>query len=173
MNMLKKIIVLASVLSPVGALAAEELPKPVADMECLVGTWKGSGSFVMGKDKAKLEATWSCRRTSSRFGLLCTLRATGIPGMAVYDETDLMGFEPNTGTYHWYSVTNAGETHDHVAKAGPGNPLRFVFDGTQEGKAFREVIDLDLASDGKSLSGRSESFVGGASTGLIELALRK
>ena len=28
--------------------------------------------------------------------------------MAAYDETDLMGYEPNTNTYHWYSVTSAG-----------------------------------------------------------------
>jgi hypothetical protein len=62
---------------------------------------------------------------------------TGIPGLAAYDETDLMGYEPNSNTYHWYSITNAGETHDHVATPPNGSAIRFVFNGTQENKNAR------------------------------------
>src|SRR5882724_8368324 len=123
-------------------------------MECLVGTWKGGGTIAMGKDKAKIDATWT-------------------PGVAAYEETDLMGYEPNTNTYHWYSVTNAGETHDHVAKVPEGNDLQFVFSGTQEGKPLREVIDLSFAGDSKSVTGRAETFVGGASVSVMDVNLRK
>src|SRR5262249_49404389 len=109
----------------------------------------------------------------SKFGLSCSFQVTGIPGVPLYDETDLMGYEPNTNTYHWYSVTNAGETHDHVAKASDGNKLEFVFNGTQEGKPFKEVIQLAFSSDQKTVTGKSETFVAGASTSVMELALRK
>jgi len=153
--------------------AAEALPKPVADMECLVGAWKGGGSLVAGKDKAKLEATWTCQRTSAAFGVLCTFHVTGIPGMTAYDETDLMGYEPNTNTYHWYSVTNAGETHDHVAKVSDSNVIVFVFTGTQQGKAFKEVINLSFAADKKTLSGRAETFLAGISTSVMSINLSK
>jgi hypothetical protein len=153
--------------------AADALPKPVADMECLVGNWKGSGTMAMGQDKAKIDATWSCKRTSAKFGVFCTFHVTGIPGVAAYDETDLMGYEPNTNTYHWYSVTNAGETHDHVAKVPDGNTIQFVFTGVQEGKPLKEVIDLAFAADSKSVSGRAETFVGGVSTSAMDLTLRK
>ncbi len=153
--------------------AADSLPKPVADMECLVGVWRGGGSLLAGKDKSKLDAAWTCQRTSSAFGVLCTFHVTGIPGMGAYDETDLMGYEPNTNTYHWYSVTNAGETHDHVAKVSDSNAIRFVFNGTQQGKAFKEVIDLSFAADKKALSGRAETFLAGVSTSVMSLNLSK
>ena len=102
-----------------------------------------------------------------------TFHVTGIPGVAAYEETDLMGYEPNTNTFHWYAVTNAGETHDHVAQASDGNKQQFIFTGTQEGKPFKEVIDLEIGKDEKSATGRAETFVDGASTSVMKLELRK
>src|SRR5690242_7869044 len=133
MKNVSKVIAALCIALPATAIA-EPLPKPVQDMECLVGTWKGGGSVSMGKDRSNINATWACKRTSSKFGVSCSFQVTGIPGVPLYDETDLMGYEPNTNTYHWYSVTNAGETHDHVAKVSAGNKIEFVFNGTQEGK---------------------------------------
>ena len=149
--------------------AGEGLPKPVADMECLVGQWAGPGTVVSGKDTAKINATWTCKRTSAQFGVRCSFQVTGIPGVAAYDETDLMGYEPNSNLYHWYSVTNAGETHDHVANVPTGNAIQFVFNGTQEGKPFKEVIDLTFSKDEKNVRGRAETFVAGTSTSVMQL----
>ncbi len=172
MKPLTKIVPVLCIGLPITAVA-EPLPKAVADMECMVGTWKGGGTFVAGKDSAKINATWSCQRTSSKFGVSCAFQVTGIPGVPVYDEADLMGYEPNTNTYHWYSVTNAGETHDHVAKVPAGNRLQFVFNGVQEGKAYKEVIELEFSSDSKSITGKSETFLAGATTSVMQLSLRK
>jgi hypothetical protein len=158
---------------PRGVTASAGLPKPVADMECLVGQWSGPGSLVAGKDTAKLNATWSCKRTSAQYGVLCAFHVTGIPGVASYDETDLMGYEPESNTYHWYSVTNAGETHDHVAAPPSGSAIQFVFSGTQQNKPFKEVIDLDFAKDAKHLTGRAETFVAGASVSVMQLDMHK
>jgi len=166
-----KVIGLLLIAAP--AAAGEPLPKQVADMDCIVGAWKGAGSLTMGAAKSSIVATWTCKRTSAQYGVLCTFHVTGIPGVAAYEETDLMGYEPNSNTYHWYSVTNAGETHDHVAKAAPSSSIEFVYSGTQEGKPFKEVISLNFGSDSKSLSGRAETFVAGASTSVMELALKK
>jgi hypothetical protein len=164
---------LALAVAPRQASASDALPKPVADMECLVGQWKGGGTMAMGKDTAKITASWSCKRTSQQFGVLCAFHVTGIPGVAAYDETDLMGYEPNSNTYHWYSVTNAGETHDHVATPPSGNVIHFEFNGTQEGKPLKETIELDFAKDSKHVTGRAETFVAGASTSLMQLELKK
>jgi len=146
--------------------AADPLPKQVHNIERLVGTWKGTGSLAMGKDKAKLAFTFACKPTSAKFGVLCSLEITGVPSMAGYAETDLFGYEPNTDTYHWYSVTSAGETHDHVAKAADGAKLQYVFTGTQEGKPLKEVIDMELGNT--TISVRSETFVAGASVAVLE-----
>lgn len=170
-GMTNKLLLLAALL-PLTA-SAEPLPKPVEGMECLVGTWKGGGTVAMGKDKAKIDATWTCNRVSQKWGVMCAFHVTGIPGVASYDETDLMGYEPNTNTYHWYSVTNAGETHDHVAPATDGNKLQFVYTGTQEGKPFKEVIDLEMAKDSRSMTAKAESFVAGASASVMKLEVKK
>ena len=159
--------------------SADSLPKEVEGMDCLLGNWKGSGSLVMGKDKAKLDATYACKRTGGDFGVLCNLKITGIPGVPSYEETDLMGYEPNTKTYHWFSVTNAGETHDHVAPFTDKNKIRFTFTGTQEGKPFKELVDWEFSGGAKpgdkptAIKVRGETFVANASTSVIELSLKK
>jgi hypothetical protein len=169
----KTLIPLLSAFALADPAVADPLPKPVSEMECLVGNWKMTGTFAVGADKAKIDATWSCKRTSSQYGVLCNLRITGIPGVPVYTETDLFGYEPNTNTYHWFSVTSAGETHDHVAKVPDGNKVQFVFTGTQEGKPLREVIDLEFGKDKKSLQLKGETFVDGRSVSVIEGRGRK
>lgn len=172
---MKKLAKLSAVLVLAAPLVAfaEGLPKPVADMECLVGKWKGGGSVVMGKDKANVQVTWDCARTSAKFGVMCKFHVTGIPGVASYDETDLMGYEPNTDKYHWYSVTNAGETHDHVASVPKGDSIQFVFEGTQEGKPLKEVIDLKIDDRSKVMTGTAETFVAGVSASVMSLELHK
>ncbi len=158
---------------------ADSLPKEVEGMDCLLGNWKGAGTMTIGRDKAKIDATYSCKRTGGDFGVLCNLRITGIPGVPVYEETDLMGYEPNSRTYHWFAVTNAGETHDHVAPFTDKNKIRFAYSGTQEGKPFKEVVDWEFLGAAKpgdkpnQIKVRGETFVANASTSVIELNMKK
>ena len=159
-------------LIPAAALA-DGMPKEVTDMECLVGTWKGTGTMAMGDAKAKIDVTWTCKRTAAKFGVQCAGVITGIPGVDKYEETDLFGFEPGTSTYHWFSVTNAGETHDHVTKAPAADKIQFIYNGTQEGKAFKEVVDWSFGKDGKTLALRGETFLAGASTSVIDFKAKK
>ena len=171
-----KTLTIATTLFALTSLAgAEALPRPIADLERFVGTWKAAGSMTIGKDVAKVSATWACKRASAKAGVLCTLELKGVPGLPIYAETDLFGYEPGTNTYHWYSVTNAGETHDHVATAvGLDQPkLQFVHAGTQEGKPFKEVIDVTFEAGNKAMTIRAETFVAGASTSVIELKAKK
>jgi hypothetical protein len=160
-----------SVLGPTLA-TADALPKPVEAMQVMVGTWKGTGTMTIGKDKTKVDLTWTCKAVSGKSGISCTGVMKGIPGLATYDETDLFGYESNTDTYHWYAVTNGGETHDHVAtKGGSFDKLQYVFTGTQEGKPFKEVVDVTASS--KKITIRSESFVAGQSVALLDAAVIK
>jgi hypothetical protein len=155
-------------LAALAATASADAPNPMAPLDPIVGSWKFAGTMSMGKDAAKVNATWTCKRVSAKAGISCTLDLKGIPGMASYAETDLFGFEPGSGTFHWFSVTNAGETHDHVAKVAEGGKLQFIYTGTQEGKPFKEVVDTEIAKDGKTMSLRSESFVDGKSVAVLE-----
>ena len=172
---MKTLITLSTVLALTSLASAEELPKPIADLERFVGTWKATGTVTMGKDTVKATAAWTCKRTSAKAGVLCTLELKGIPGVAVGAETDLFGYEPNSNTYHWYAVTNLGETHDHVAKVvGIDEPkLQYVYTGTQEGKPFKEVIDLTFDAGNKAFGLHAETFVAGASTSVFDMKAKK
>jgi len=144
-------------------------PKEVQTMSCLVGSWKGTGSMTMGKDKVDgLKLSWNCKRTSAEWGVACNAVFTGVPGIDKYEETDLFGYEPGTGKYHWYAVTNAGETHDHVAAAANSATIEFVHTGIQEGKPLKEVVQLTFKGKNEStVDVRSETFIDGKSTALL------
>jgi hypothetical protein len=148
--------------------SAADLPQPVLDLQRLVGDWSGRGTLATAEGELPLQASWRCRRTSARFGVACNLHVTGIPGLTSYEETDLFGYEPNTDSYHWYSVTNAGETHDHVAQR---EPREFKFEGTRAGQPLTESIQLSF--EGARVRGRAETFVAGVSVSVLSLALER
>lgn len=175
MKTLTSSLLLLALASPA---SADPLPKEIENMSCLLGNWKATGSLTMGKDKASLDATYTCKRTSGDQGVLCNLRITGIPGLAVYEETDLFGYEPNSKTYHWFAVTNSGEVHDHVSPYTTSNKVRFTYNGTQNAKPFKEVVDWEFIGDktGKVITAitvRGETFEANKSTSVIELKLKK
>ena len=153
--------------------AAAESPKQIASLKRLVGAWKGTGTIAMGKDKAKIDASYECKLTSGDSGVACSLRMTGIPGLAVYEESDLFGYEPNSSTYHWYAVTNAGETHDHAAKASADGPIRWVYTGIQDGKPFKEVVDMEVANDDASIAVHAVTTVAGAPVSTLDVKIHK
>jgi len=148
--------------------AGPALPKPVTDMECLVGKWAGQGTLKLGAETANVKLSWDCHRVSGSYGVECAAVMKGIPGVDAYQETDLFGYEPGTNTWHWFSVTNAGETHDHRAPATPGKTIAFVHNGVQDGKPLREVVALTFGDDEKSLELSSETFVEGKSAALLK-----
>lgn len=142
-------------------------PKEVKDMDCLLGNWKGTGTMQMGADTADVKLTWSCKRASGDWGVSCQLKLTGIPGMASYEETDLFGYDPGAGKYHWFAVTNAGETHDHVASVPTGDTIDWVYTGVQEGKPFKETVRMTFDMKAKTIDFKAETFLDGKSTSVF------
>ncbi|HVX94759.1 MAG TPA: hypothetical protein VHK47_07615 [Polyangia bacterium] len=170
MNRIKTLSLSLVLLSGTARAAAKEapLPKPIKDMQCLVGRWAATGTMKMGAASANVKLTWDCRRSSGDFGVGCKGQITGIPGMAVYHEADLFGYDAGGNKYHWFSVTNGGETHDHVGAPPDGNKLQFVYNGVQDGKPFKEVIDMTFADDSKAFDLTSETFVDGKSASVLK-----
>ena len=156
---------------------AAGLPDEVQAMHCLVGEWKGTGSAQFGPvargprgpepEQARVQFSLSCTPTSGGFGVQCKTRFTGLPGGSTQEETDLFGFDPGRRKYHWFSVTNQGETHDHVADVSTTDTLRFVYDGVQEGKPMQEVISLKVAANHRDLEFQSTVTLGGQVTGQL------
>ena len=122
---------------------------PTGPLDRLVGTWKATGTATMGPDHVRVAATWTCKAVSAGAGVGCTLRLTGLPGM-VYQETDLFGVDPGTATMHWFSVTNAGEVHDHAATGSDGLTWRFLVEGVQRSRSG--AADRSVTFTGRSIA---------------------
>jgi hypothetical protein len=153
---------------------APPAPTEAKDVGRLVGTWKGTGSMTMGNDKVDVKITWTCRTISGRWGVGCDGVITGIPGMDRYEETDLFGYDAGGGKLHWFSVTNAGETHDHVGGRWTGPAAQFVYTGVQEGKPFKEVIDVTFKDkNAAAFDLRAETFLDGKVSSVLQASARK
>ena len=149
MKKLAGILALSALALSAAPAAADkpEVPEAVQKLQRLVGTWKAKGKLKMGADAADVTATWTCVSIAAGNGIRCGLQLKGIPGMALYQETDLMGYDPGDGLVHWYSVTNAGETHDHKG-SWDGENLQVTFTGPKGGELYNECITIKF--DGKN-----------------------
>jgi hypothetical protein len=181
-NHTKKLLLLTAVgaLVGVGVARADGPAAPAAPAETkqfdrLVGAWKGTGSMTMGTDKVEgIKIQWTCHAISGKWGVGCDGVMTGIPGVARYQETDLFGYDPGAGKLHWFAITNAGETHDHVGSDWKGQATKFVYDGVQEGKPFKEVIDVGFKDPAaKSFDLHAETFVDGKLVSVLQASAHK
>jgi hypothetical protein len=164
-NALITLTVLASLTAAVSANPSTDpkLPKEVAAMNCLVGTWTSKNlQMTMDGKKLKGEMTVTCVATSGGYGVSCNDKLT-LQGLGTIEETDLFGYDPQAKLYHWYGVTSMGETHDHVATPpAEGDPtIMFAHSGTQGGKPMQEVLSMTFNKDATRLDFKNYGIVAG------------
>jgi len=160
--MKKFMIAMASVLALAGVAQAEgtdpNAAAQLAGIKRMAGDWHGKGTMKDGGKSFPIAGSMNCVETSGGAGVRCETKFTGVPGMPSYEETDLFGYDPGDGLVHWFSVTNAGETHDH--KGGfSGNVLSVTHVGPQTGQLFAECITMTW-KDPKTLHVEARVFVG-------------
>jgi hypothetical protein len=151
---------------------ADAVPQASKDLQCLVGNWKGTGVMHMPDgSKANAQVSIDCKSAAGGLGVACHTRMTGIPGMAAYEEDDLFGYNAGDGLVHWFSITSAGETHDH--KGGiADNAFVGVYEGPQGGQLFQETVSLAFEGE-KKMKFRSASLLAGKDQGVLEGTLTK
>ena len=148
---MNKVTMVVSLLATLVPMAAHADPPPqMAEVAPLIGRWSGSGTLTSGGESHPVQATYSCERVSDGFGLSCTGEMTGIPGLAAYKWRDMWGYSAGDGLFHWYTVTNAGETHDHRGTVENGHVF-VQFEGPQDGSLFSERVTMDFVA-GKKLT---------------------
>jgi hypothetical protein len=163
------ILVLSSSLVSLPA-AAGGTPEPVQKLARMAGTWKGKGTVKMGKDTISISGTWTCQQGAGGFGIRCAFAAKGMPGLALYEEMDIMGFDPGDGLVHWYSVTNAGETHDHRG-GWQGDTLAVTFTGPKDGLLYTERVEIKLT--GNTMRCVSTVYEGAKVSSVFEMTASK
>jgi hypothetical protein len=172
---MKKLMILTISLFALNAVARAEAADPGAAQRAaikrFVGAWHGKGTVKDGGKTYPIDATIECVETSGGAGVRCSDRFTGIPGVAVYEESDLIGYDPGDGLVHFYSVTNAGETHDH--KGGiSGNVLSLMHSGPQAGQIFSECLMFTFQNE-RTIHAEARSFLGAGRGGVLEVTVMR
>ncbi|MDH5693551.1 MAG: hypothetical protein OEZ47_10645 [Gammaproteobacteria bacterium] len=91
------------------------VPAEAQKFQQFLGHWRGDAEITeTGKAPVPMKMKIDCQQASSGFAVLC--HDTISNQLMTMTETDLMGFNPADGSYHWYAVTNTGETHDHLVE---------------------------------------------------------
>ena len=130
--------------------AAQDSPPPIAAFYTLVGNWQGQGEFgETDQTPATLALNLQCQKTSAGFGVSCQMQASN-KEMAM-SETDLFGHDPVSNTFHWYSVSNTGETHDHLAQWTDAHTMKANYAWSQEGAKMAENITFKLNGNNNML----------------------
>jgi hypothetical protein len=141
-----------------------KLPKEIQQMYCLVGDWKSQNAvMVVDGARHKADFTVSCAPTSGGMGLSCSAKFD-VEGLGHFEESDLFGYDAGQNRYHWFSVTQLGETHDHVAlPPGPKDKgITFAYSGIQNGKPVQEVITMTFLDEAATkIDFRNDGVLGG------------
>src|SRR5262245_8689324 len=128
MRLLGSLVVLSS-------LAHADAPKPQLEaLRSLIGSWTGKGTLDTDGKTHQLTMTWDCVESSGAAGVRCKATLLCIPNFT-YQFDDLWGYSAQDGLTHWYTVTNAGEVHDHRGHFDMTGGL-LQADITTEGKVF-------------------------------------
>ena len=137
------LLVLGAAVPLVATAAAPEDAPAAARFYPLVGNWKGNGQTGdTGKAPEQLSLALSCKKAAAGWAVLCTLDGKGKD--MTMAEADLFGVDPVTGQGHWYAVSNAGETHDHLVTWTDHKTFQAHYSWTQDGKKMDETIKLSL-----------------------------
>jgi len=154
---------LALTLGP--ALCADRLPPPeVQQLFVFVGAWSGKVEIVQsGQSAQTLDFQFDCKVVEAAWAVTCTGIEKGADGTTT--EADVLGYDPNDKLVHFFTVDNAGETHDHKGRWTSADTLALEHTGTLEGKPFSEKLTIvfrgrELAAEFIGLAGGAEIYRG-------------
>ena len=136
-----------TILGSATASAQGETPQAVTDLQCLIGTWTGLGQVEMGSDTHDVRIEYTCRGAAGGAGVACHVTMTGIEGFT-YEADDLWGYDPGSGRVHWFTVSNAGETHDHAGVI-VNNAFAGTYVGRRENAGMRENVRFRFDRDNR------------------------
>ena len=169
---MKVIVTTLAVLSMVAAaVAADNAPAPPsgsANFSQFIGTWSGEGLYRdAGKPEVKVRMKVDCRPAGGGWGVRCDFNMTS-PEMN-YQESDLFGFDQESGQVHWFSIDNAGSVHDHKGTWIGGSRLSVRHTG---GNNFIESIELSF-KDRNTMAFEADTDVAGARTNTLTGSMQR
>jgi hypothetical protein len=124
------------------------IPGEAKRLEVFLGDWIVEGIITMEGNPVKVSGKWKFDKAAGGWGVKANMKME-LEGMGIYEEDDLVGFDPGAGKFHIFTLTNTAATHDHMGDWKDENTLYVKYNGLQEGKRLREEITVRLAEPGQ------------------------
>ena len=120
-----------------------KLPLPVQQILRWEGRWKGPATLQLDGKTYKSTYFADFKKTADGNGLYMN-ESCDVPGIGKMNGANLVGFDPNDGKIHWYSVDNMGTTHEHVGQFTNDNDFYMEHKSHQKGKQYVEKIQVNF-----------------------------
>jgi hypothetical protein len=147
--MFKKGVFIAVVLSAFISVFAQEMPEAQKNLLQFVGNWKlDNAKFTAGDETLTGVYTFDCSAVNDNTGILAHEKFD-TKEMGTMMGENLLGYDPNTGLVHLYSIDNMGTAHDHYGYWVDSNHLYVEYQGVMDAKIYVEQIDMKFSSSGK------------------------
>ena len=118
-------------------------PMAIAALDPLLGTFEGDVTMMQDGKSIKGRAQHNNSGISSGWGFLMEEDITMEDG-SKYTSHNIIGYDAGGKKVHVFSVTNAGETHDHKGVWKDAKTITLEYDGTWEGKPYVEKAVLTI-----------------------------
>ena len=127
-------------------------PEQIRKLEAILGTFEGEATMTEGGKLLKGMVRHANSSISDGWGFLMEEVITMEDGTA-YKSHNIIGYDAGGGKVHVFSITNAGETHDHKGSWTKPTTVSVQYEGKWEGKPYVEKASLTIdGPDSYSLS---------------------
>ena len=92
---------------------APEVPKETSKLYKLEGYWMGEANIEVGADKEKVPYHFEFSKVLGGWGLSYR-EYVNSKFLGNYIGLGYLGYDPHDGLYHWHTLSNAGDSHDHI-----------------------------------------------------------
>jgi hypothetical protein len=142
------LIVLAIVILNI-TVFAQDPPAAQKNIMQFVGFWKlDNANFMMGDKTLTGAYTFDCSAVCDNTGILAHEKFVTKEAGTMMGE-NLLGYDPNTGLVHLYSIDNTGTAHDHYGYWINDKHLFVQYQGILDGKMYVEQINMMFDSPNK------------------------
>jgi hypothetical protein len=133
------LVLVAFLFSLASAQSPASPPKETTKLYKLEGYWMGNTSIEAGTDKENVPYHIEFTKVLDGWGMSYR-EYVNSKFLGNYSGVGYLGFDPHDGYYHWHTLSNAGDSHDHIGTWPDENT--FVLERT--GYTVKEIYNEKL-----------------------------
>jgi Protein of unknown function (DUF1579) len=156
---------------PLVSQESQSPPPEIQKLYSFEGKWTGSYNVNMEGNKMNANATYTWSKITDGWGMFIDEKIE-MPGMPVYLGHNTIGYDMGEKKYHLYTISNYAQVHDHVGNWTDDNTMYLEYNGTVEGKPFKEKIYMTANSPDECTLEVTE-FTDGKATGSFKGTFKK